>query len=314
VEDAAVRDLVQRLRTSINKVFLGKPEVVDRSLVALLAQGHLLIEDVPGLGKTLLARAIAKSLDCTFHRIQFTPDLLPSDIIGSNVLVGSTGEFQFRPGPLFANVVLADEINRTSPRTQSALLEAMNSAEVSVDGVTYPLPPPFLVLATQNPFEFEGTYALPESQLDRFMLRVTIGYPPREAERKLLADHRLGEPVDAMASVARIEEIAKLNSYVRNVRMDEAVNEYLLDVIHATREHKELRVGASTRCAIMLYRAVQALAVLRGRNFSVPDDVKEMTIPVLAHRLVGKSFVQGQSIALAENILTEILNQLPVPD
>ena len=314
MDEEQVQEIVARLRAAIAEVFLGKPEVVDRSLTALLGQGHLLIEDVPGVGKTLLARAIAKSLDCKFTRIQFTPDLLPSDILGSSVYNAQTGEFRFRPGPLFANVVLADEINRTSPRTQSALLEAMNSAEVSIDGVTYPLPPPFLVLATQNPFEFEGTYALPESQLDRFMLRVTIGYPPREAERRLLAVHREGEPIDQMKSVVSAQEIVPLQEFVRQIRVDDAVNDYLLDIVHASREHPDLQVGVSTRGALMLYRAAQALAVLRGRIFTVPDDVKELAIPVLAHRVVGKTFVQGRSLAAAEEVLQSILDRVPPPD
>jgi MoxR-like ATPase len=314
VDEEQVQEIVARLRAAIAEVFLGKPEVVDRSLTALLAQGHLLIEDVPGVGKTLLARAIAKSLDCKFTRIQFTPDLLPSDILGSSVYNAQTGEFRFRPGPLFANVVLADEINRTSPRTQSALLEAMNSAEVSIDGVTYPLPPPFLVLATQNPFEFEGTYALPESQLDRFMLRVTIGYPPREAERRLLAAHREGEPIDLMKSVVTAQEIVPLQEFVRQIRVDDAVNDYLLDIVHASRDHADLQVGVSTRGALMLYRAAQALAVLRGRTFTVPDDVKELAIPVLAHRVVGKTFVQGRSLSAAEEVLQGILDRIPPPD
>ena len=314
MDEAQVQQVVARLRGSIAEVFLGKPDVVDRSLTALLGQGHLLIEDVPGVGKTLLARAIAKSLDCKFTRIQFTPDLLPSDILGSSVYNAQTAEFRFRPGPLFANVVLADEINRTSPRTQSALLEAMNSAEVSMDGVTYPLPPPFLVLATQNPFEFEGTYALPESQLDRFMLRVTIGYPPRDAERRLLVDHREGEPIEHLKSVVAAEEVVALQHFVRHVRVDDAVNDYLLDVVHASREHPELQVGVSTRGALMLYRAAQAIAVLRGRNFTVPDDVKELAIPVLAHRVVGKSFVQGRSLSAAEEVLQDILDRVPPPD
>jgi MoxR-like ATPase len=305
---------LDKIRAAINTVFLGKADVVDRSLVALLGQGHLLIEDVPGVGKTLLARAIARTLDCKFSRIQFTPDLLPSDILGSSVYNSQTGEFSFKPGPLFANVVLADEINRTSPRTQSALLEAMNSAQVSIDGTTYDLPPPFLVLATQNPFEFEGTYALPESQLDRFMLRVTIGYPPRAAERQLLEDHRTGEPSEQMTSVVSVEEILRLQAAVRDVRVDEGVADYLLDLVHASREHPELEVGVSTRGGLMLYRAAQAVALLRGRDFTVPDDVKEMVVPVLAHRIVGKSFVHGNMLAAATNVLTNIIENTAVPD
>ena len=305
---------VARLRTALNGVVLGKPAVVDQALVALLGEGHLLIEDVPGVGKTLLARAIAKSLACVFHRLQFTPDLLPSDILGGNVYKQLTGEFEFVPGPLFANVVLADEINRASPRTQSALLEAMNSAEVSLDGVTRPLPRPFLVLATLNPYEFEGTYALPESQLDRFMLRISLGYPAREHERRLLADHRGGEPVEQLHAVATAADMRQLQAAVRTVTVDAAVADYLLDIVHATREHPEIALGASTRGALLLYRAAQALAVLRGRDFAVPDDVKELAAPVLAHRMAAKRAAPGGNAAAAEAALASILRDLPPPE
>ena len=311
---AETTETIDKLRTQISSVFLGKPQVVEGALVALLGQGHILIDDVPGVGKTLLARALARTLDCSFCRIQFTPDLLPSDIIGTSVYNGKSSEFVFKPGPLFAHVILADEINRTSPRTQSALLEAMNDRRVSVDGKTYPLDEPFLVLATQNPFEFEGTYLLPESQLDRFMIRLTIGYPPREEELRVLAEHRSGEPVDGLSAVVSSEEILALQTQVQAVQVHDAVSEYLLDIVQATRQHKDLHVGVSTRGALMLYRAAQALATLRGRDFTVPDDVKEMALPVLVHRVIAKSVAQGSSIAAAETIVSSILERVAVPE
>lgn len=309
-----IQDSIAKIRASISSVLLGKPEAVEGVLVALLAQGHVLIEDVPGVGKTLLAQALAKSLDCSFRRIQFTPDLLPSDIIGSTVYNMQTGEFRFNRGPLFSQIVLADEINRTSPRTQSALLEAMSAGQVSVDGHTYALQKPFLVLATQNPHEFEGTYLLPESQLDRFMICLSIGYPPRDEEKRLLTEHRSGEPIDQLQSVISSEQVLELQEQVRQVRVDEAIADYLLDIVHATREHRALSVGVSTRGSLMLYRAAQALAILRGRDYTVPDDVKEMAIPVLAHRVIGTAFVRGNPRVPASDALREILDTLPVPD
>jgi MoxR-like ATPase len=308
------RATIQRLKSAVGSVLLGKPAVIEGALVALLGDGHILIEDVPGVGKTLLARAVAQSIEGVFHRIQFTPDLLPSDIVGSSVYDSSSGDFSFKPGPLFANVLLADEINRTSPRTQSALLEAMNDRQVSVDGTTYTLKPPFLVVATQNPFEFEGTYQLPESQLDRFMLRLKIGYPPRSEELRLLAEHRAGNPVDALEPVVHASEVLQLQELVRQTTVEDAVAEYLLEIVHATRVHPDLRVGVSTRGALLLYRAGQALAFLRGRDFVVPDDVKELVEPVLAHRIVGKTFSQGDPNDRASGLLAEIVERIPVPE
>jgi MoxR-like ATPase len=281
--------------------------------VALLAEGHVLIEDVPGVGKTLLARAIAASIDCPFRRIQFTPDLLPSDILGSSVFNSNSGEFIFKPGPIFANVILADEINRTTPRTQSALLEAMSDRQVSVEGQTHLLHPPFLVLATQNPFEFEGTYVLPESQLDRFMIRIRMGYPLRSEERTILTTHRQGEPVESLKPVLSIEQVVALQKAVRSVKVDEAISDYLLDLIHATREHDDLHVGVSTRGALMLYRAAQSLALVSGRDYVVPDDIKTLAPGVLAHRVLGKSFLQAGQFAAAEAIILEITDRLRVP-
>lgn len=304
---------LKRLQENVASVVLGKPDVIQFAIVALLAEGHVLIEDVPGVGKTLLARAIAASIDCTFRRIQFTPDLLPSDILGSSVFNSNTGEFLFKPGPIFANVILADEINRTTPRTQSALLEAMSDRQVSVEGLTHLLAPPFLVLATQNPYEFEGTYVLPESQLDRFMIRIRMGYPVRSEERTILTTHRQGEPVESLDPVLTIDQIVALQRAVRAVRVEDSISDYLLDLVHATREHEDLHVGVSTRGALMLYRAAQSLALVSGRDFVVPDDIKTLAAPVLAHRVLGKSFLQAGQFAAAEAIVRTIVDRLRVP-
>ena len=305
--------LSNRLIENVGLVVLGKPEVIRLAIVALLAEGHVLIEDVPGVGKTLLARAIAASIDCSFRRIQFTPDLLPSDVLGSSIYHAPSGEFVFKPGPLFANVILADEINRTTPRTQSALLEAMSDRQVSIEGQTYPLPPPFIVLATQNPYEFEGTYVLPESQLDRFMLRLRMGYPIRSEERKVFASHRNGEPVETLRPVLTAKEVLQLQNGVRRVQVDDAITEYLLDIVHATRRSEDLHVGVSTRGALTLYRAAQSLALVSGRDYVVPDDIKTLVVPVLAHRVVGKSFLQAGEFGAAEAIIRDIVDRIRVP-
>jgi MoxR-like ATPase len=305
--------LSNRLSENVGLVVLGKPEVIRLAIVALLAEGHVLIEDVPGVGKTLLARAIAASIDCSFRRIQFTPDLLPSDVLGSSIYHAPSGEFVFKPGPLFANVILADEINRTTPRTQSALLEAMSDRQASIEGQTYPLTPPFIVLATQNPYEFEGTYVLPESQLDRFMLRLRMGYPIRSEERKVFASHRNGEPVEKLTPVLTAKEVLHLQNGVRRVQVDDAITEYLLDIVHATRRSDDLHVGVSTRGALTLYRAAQSLALVSGRNYVIPDDIKTLVVPVLAHRVVGKSFLQAGEFGAAEAIIRDIVDRIRVP-
>ncbi|MGP0065771.1 MAG: AAA family ATPase [Isosphaeraceae bacterium] len=305
--------LCNRLMENIGLVVLGKPDVIRLAVVALLAEGHVLIEDVPGVGKTLLARALAASIDCSFRRIQFTPDLLPSDVLGSSIYHSPSGEFVFKPGPLFANVILADEINRTTPRTQSALLEAMSDCQVSVEGKTYPLSPPFIVLATQNPYEFEGTYILPESQLDRFMIRLRMGYPIRSEERKVFLSHRDGEPVESLGAVLTAEDILILQRGVRTVQVDDSISDYLLDIIHATRRSEDLHVGVSTRGALTLYRAAQSLAMVSGRNYVVPDDIKTLVVPVLAHRVVGKSFLQAGEFGAAEAIIRDIVDRIRVP-
>jgi MoxR-like ATPase len=305
--------LLARLTDNVASVVLGKPDVIRLAIVALLAEGHALIEDVPGVGKTLLARALAASIDCSFRRIQFTPDLLPSDILGSSVYHSSTGEFVFKPGPIFSHVILADEINRTTPRTQSALLEAMSDRQVSVEGQTHLLPPPFLVLATQNPYEFEGTYVLPESQLDRFLIRIRMGYPIRSEERQILKDHRAGEPVEALRPVLHADDIVRLQRAVRGVRVDDSIADYMLDIVHAARDSDDLHVGVSTRGALMLYRAAQSLALVSGRDFVVPDDVKTLAVPVLAHRVLGKSFLQAGQFSAAETIIRDLVERTRVP-
>jgi MoxR-like ATPase len=300
------------LRENVGRVFLGKPEVVRLAVVALLADGHLLLEDAPGVGKTLLAKALARSLDCKFARVQFTPDLLPGDLTGISVWREHPGAFEFQPGPLFAEVVLADEINRATPRTQSALLEAMSERQVTIDGQTRRLGPPFLVVATQNPHEFEGTYPLPESQLDRFLLRVKVGYPDRETERAILTQHRAGEPVDSLAPVVGKEALIELQARTRAVKVDAALADYVLDLVEATRQHPDVALGASTRAALGFYRAAQAHALTDGRDYVVPDDVKGLAEPVLAHRLVGRGWAAGGSPD-AGPVVREIVAKHRVP-
>jgi MoxR-like ATPase len=304
--------LLDVLRENVAGVFLGKPEVIRYAVLALLADGHLLLEDVPGVGKTLLAKAIARSLNCKFSRIQFTPDLLPGDLIGTGVYRQNTGTFEFVPGPVFAQVIVADEINRATPRTQSALLEAMSERQVTTDGVTRPLGPPFLVLATQNPYEFEGTYPLPESQLDRFLMKVKIGYPDRENERRILTQHRAGEPVDKLKPVLQPAEIVALQLAVRNVTVEPPVADYVLELVEATRAHPDVALGVSTRAALAFYRAAQANALLAGRRYVTPDDVKGLAGPVLAHRVMTKGYdASGRSNADA--VVADIVAKTRVP-
>jgi MoxR-like ATPase len=304
--------LLDTLASNIGGVFLGKPEVIRLAQVALLADGHLLLEDVPGVGKTLLAKSLARSLACRFNRIQFTPDLLPGDLIGVTIYRDKSGEFVFQPGPLFAEVVLADEINRATPRTQSALLEAMSERQITVDGTTRQLGPPFLVVATQNPHEFEGTYPLPESQLDRFLIRVKIGYPDRQAERAILTQHRGSEPIEGLKPVLDPTDLVALQAQTRAVRVDDAIADYILNIVDRTRSHTDVLLGASTRAAIALYRAAQALALTFGRNYVIPDDVKHLAESVLSHRLVTRGWTQGGHPD-ASPVVREILSKVEPP-
>ncbi len=308
-----VHDLVRSLEANLASVVLGKRDVLRLCMVALLAGEHVLLEDVPGVGKTLIAKALARSVNGRFCRIQFTPDLLPSDIVGSSIFNSKTSEFVYCHGPVFANIVLADEINRTTPRTQSALLEAMSDAQVSVDGQTYPLPRPFLVIATQNPYEFEGTYPLPESQLDRFLLRTKIGYPSRSDERQVLASHRHGEPVEFLGPVIKCEQVLELQDRVRQVTVDDSLSDYLLDIAEATRTNDALQVGVSTRGSLSLYRAAQALAFLEGREYVIPDDIKRLAVPVLAHRVILRGYQYGSQRDAADALIRRIVEEVAVP-
>jgi MoxR-like ATPase len=309
-----VGGLIAQLEDNICSVVLGKRDVVRRCLVALLAGEHLLLEDVPGVGKTLMAKALARSISGEFRRIQFTPDLLPSDILGGAIFNNRTSEFVFREGPLFANVVLADEINRAPPRTQSALLEAMSEDCISVDGNSYVLPRPFMVIATQNPYEFEGTYPLPESQLDRFLMRISMGYPDRSEERQVLVSHRLSEPVEDLRPVIGVEQVLDLQRQVREVLVEQSVADYLLDVVDATRTCEDLHFGVSTRGALNLYRAAQALALIEGRDFVVPDDIKRLAAPVLAHRVITRGFLQAGQRTMIEALIERLLEETPTPE
>ena len=307
------RERLEALRKNVGQVLLGKGQTVDLVLVALLARGHVLLEDVPGVGKTVLARALAKSIDCTFSRIQLTPDMLPSDILGVSVYDSGTGEFVFKRGPIFAHVVLVDEINRTTPRTQSALLEAMNESQVSADGKTYPLGPPFMVLATQNPYEFQGTYFLPESQLDRFMLRLRVGYPDRATEREILSVQPSRTRLAGLAPVLKVEDVLRLQEEVQAVRVDEAIEEYILSISEATRRSEELTVGLSPRGSLALMQASRAMALLAGRDYVVPDDVKALATSVCAHRLISRSFGSDGAPGGTDAAFARIFQTVAVP-
>lgn len=304
---------LQRLRENVSSVFLGKPDTVRQLFAGLLARGHVLIEDVPGVGKTVLARALARSIHCTFSRIQLTPDLLPSDILGVSIFNEKTGLFEFKKGPIFAHIILADEINRTTPRTQSALLEAMNEAQVSVDGQSFRLDRPFMVIATQNPFEFEGTYFLPENQLDRFILRIRIGYPSRQDERRILREEPDRAPLEALQPVMQASDVVALQSLTERVRIDAEIIDYLQAIVEATRRHESLEVGVSPRGALAMVRAARAMAVLDGRDYVVPDDVKQLAVAVCAHRVVGKSYLHDGRAQRNDEIIEEILEQVAPP-
>ncbi|GEL99701.1 AAA family ATPase [Cellulomonas terrae] len=307
-----VVDTTRRMRAAVEGVVTGRPELVRVTVAVLLAEGHLLLEDVPGVGKTTLAKALAKTIDCTVGRIQFTPDLLPSDLTGVNIFRSQTHEFEFRPGPVFAHVVIGDEINRASPKTQSALLECMQEAQATVDGRTYPLPRPFLVVATQNPVEMEGTYPLPEAQRDRFMARLTVGYPSIESELDMLDLQETSDPLDTLRPVTDAAQVKALIETARRLFAAPGIKRYVVDLVTATREDPGLRLGASPRAAIQLLRAAKALAAMDGRDHVLPDDVQQLGVPVLAHRLLPstESRLSGRSTS---DIVTDILDRVPLP-
>jgi MoxR-like ATPase len=305
-------EIARRVATAVETVIEGKPMAVRLALTVLLAEGHVLIEDVPGVGKTLLAKALARSIDCSVRRVQFTPDLLPSDITGVSAFNQEIREFEFKPGPIFANIVLGDEINRASPKTQSALLECMEERQVTVDGATYQLAPPFMVIATQNPVEMEGTYPLPEAQRDRFTARIAIGYPDAGAELAMIDAHGSASPLDDLKPAAHASDVRALVAAVHGVHVAPQIKQYVIDLVNATRQSPELRLGASPRAALHLYRAAKAYAALDGRDFVIPDDLQALAIPVLAHRLLptAEAMVGRQ---LPEKVLAKIVERLPLP-
>lgn len=309
------KERVDRLRNHVNSVIRGKEDVVELCVVALLARGHVLLEDVPGVGKTTLAHTLARSIDCSFQRIQFTSDMLPSDILGVTIFDQDKREFEFRPGPLFASVVLADEINRTTPKTQSALLEAMNTGRVTMDGHVHELPRPFIVLATQNPVEFHGTFPLPKSQMDRFLIRLHIGYPDRDHEVQVLREQKMSFDIDTLKPALTTEEILDMQQVAENIKIDDDLLEYVVRIAEATRTSSMFELGCSTRGAIALRRCAQAHAAIKGRDFVTPDDIKEIAVPTLAHRIqVAQTFeVSGFSMHEDENAIRRILDEVAVP-
>ncbi|MGI6609579.1 MAG: AAA family ATPase [Limnochordia bacterium] len=311
VDVTPVQDVSRRLVENASRVIVGKPEAIGLAVIALLCEGHILAEDVPGVGKTMLARALAGSVGCSFSRLQFTPDLLPSDVTGVSVFNQKTQEFEFRPGPVMSQVVLADEINRATPRTQSALLECMEERQVTVDGVTRLLPRPFLVMATQNPIEYEGTFPLPEAQIDRFLVRLSLGYPSAADEAEILLRLQRRHPISDLQQVVSNEELLDAQKTTREVFVEESVREYIVSLVRATREHADVALGASPRGSLALYQTAQATAAIQGRDYVLPDDVKSMAVSVLAHRLIIKpeSQLRGRS---GQGIISDILQRVPV--
>lgn len=306
-------ELSRKLQENIAKVIVGKDEVIRKVVVSVFCGGHILLEDLPGTGKTTLAKALAKSICCEFKRVQFTPDLLPSDLTGINFYNQKSEEFVFRPGAIFTNILLADEINRATPRTQSSLLECMEERQASVDGVTYAMPAPFFVIATQNPIEIQGTFPLPEAQLDRFFMRLNVGYPGRESERDMLSNFMQANPLDSLPGVAEKEEILQAQAQVRTVRVSSAVKDYMLAIVEETRRRDKIRLGVSPRGSLALMRGAQAWAALEGREYVTPDDVKAVCVDILAHRVLCKGNHISQSAAASAAVLQQILIETPVP-
>lgn len=308
----AVQGFADRLIANVEKVIVGKTEVIRLTIIGLLCQGHLLIEDVPGTGKTMLAKSLARSIGGTFNRIQFTPDMLPSDVTGVSMFNQKTGEFEYRPGPVMANIVLTDEVNRATPKTQSALLEAMEERQVTVDGVTHLCPSPFMVLATQNPIEYEGTFPLPEAQLDRFLMRISLGYPSPSEEIRMIEAQQIAHPVDSLQQAVSIDELRQAQAGVRHVTVTPELKRYILELVTATRRHEDVYVGASPRGSLALFRSAQARAAVSGREYAMPDDIKALAVPALAHRLVVGSAARVRDVD-TRALIQEILHSLPVP-
>jgi MoxR-like ATPase len=308
-----VQQPAERVVANVERVIVGKHAEVRMALVALLCEGHILIEDVPGVGKTMLAKALSQSIGCSFRRIQFTPDLLPSDVTGLSIFNQKTQEFEFRAGPIMAQVVLADEINRATPKTQSALLECMEERQATIDGISHQMPSPFLVIATQNPIEYEGTFALPEAQLDRFMLRLRLGYPKAMEEIVILDEQKRRHPIEAVGQVLDLDELREMQAGIKEVYVDQAVAEYIVRLVTATREHPDVYLGASPRGSLNLYRSGQAYAALAGRDYVIPDDIKQLAVAVLAHRLIVKSQASLREVD-PDQIVSEILTAVPVTD
>lgn len=312
IELGDARTIAEKLLANMQKVIIGKASEAELALMALICQGHLLIEDVPGVGKTMLAKSMAKSVGCSFKRIQFTPDILPSDITGVSIYNQKTGDFEFHPGPVIAQIVLADEINRASPKAQSALLECMDERQITVDGVTHSMPRPFMVMATQNPIEYEGTFPLPETQLDRFMLRLHLGYPAAAHEITIMDKQQYSHPIDTLQQVAGVDELLRLQNAVKQVHVDDLVKTYIVNLVAATRSHPSVYLGASPRGSLSLFRLAQARALLQGREFALPDDVKALGEPALAHRLIINSSARIRG-ATGHSVVAEICESVPVP-
>ena len=308
----SARGIAQLIVDNVKRVIIGKDQAIELGVIALMCEGHALIEDVPGVGKTMLARSIARSAGCSFKRIQFTPDLLPTDVTGVSIFNQKSGEFEFRQGPIIAQIVLADEVNRATPKTQSATLEAMEERQVTVEGVTHSVPAPFMVMATQNPIEYEGTFPLPEAQLDRFFVMISLGYPSAEEEISVIDGQQLGHPIEMLQPVATAPEIEEMQRATRDVYVDDLIKQYIVAIVSATRAHEDIALGGSPRGSLFLFRAAQALALLRGREYALPDDVKELIVPIMRHRIIISAAARMRGVDPAA-VMNAIADDIPVP-